>query len=87
MEQRSEAMTEKITVHPIAGVDFKIVPKGVALTIRYYVKEMSAAATNERQASFATQSLTVGLTATQATDIASSLQRAVQMIQSDTGPA
>jgi|HubBroStandDraft_2_1064218.scaffolds.fasta_scaffold1104347_1 hypothetical protein len=78
---------KKITVNPIAGVDFLIIPQGVALTIRYYAQEAGAAATNEREKTSSMQSLTVGLTAAQATEIASSLQRAAQMIQSRTDPA
>jgi hypothetical protein len=71
---------KKITVHPIAGVDFQIVPQGVAMTIRYYTPEGGDAA------SASMQGLTVGLTAAQATDVASSLQRAAQMIQARSGP-
>jgi hypothetical protein len=71
------------TVYPIAGVDFHIVPRGVAVTIRYYVQEGGNAAT---EASQALRSLSVGLTEAQATDVASSLQRAAQIIQSRPGP-
>jgi hypothetical protein len=82
-------MTEadgKIIVHPIAGLDFQIIPQGLAMTVRYYAQAKDARE-NEAQFSSAMQALTVGLTATQATDLASSLQRAAQMIQSRTGPA
>jgi hypothetical protein len=72
------------TVYPIAGVDFQIVPKGVAVTIRYYVQGGGDAATD---ASPALRSLTVGLTEAQATDVVGSLQRAAQIIQSRTDPA
>jgi hypothetical protein len=75
----------KITVHPIAGVDFRMVPDGVAITIRYYAKT-DAAPPNEVQFSSVEQSLTVGLTAAQVKDIASSLLRAAQMIESRAGP-
>jgi hypothetical protein len=75
---------DKIIVHPIAGLDFRIVPQGVAMTVRYYVQAKGAGA-NEAQFTSAMQALTVGLTATQATELASSLQRAAQMIQSGAG--
>lgn len=75
----------KITVHPIAGFDFRMVPDGVAVTVRYYAK-VDAAAPNEIQFSNVKQALTVGLTAAQAKDLASSLQRAAQMIESRAGP-
>ena len=74
-----------ITVHPIAGADFRIVPPGVAVTVRYYVKT-EGTAPDEVQFSNTVQTLTFGLTATQATDLANSLQRAAQIIQSRTGP-
>jgi hypothetical protein len=67
---------KKITVHPIAGIDFQMVPQGVAVTIRYYGQDGTDVATSSMQ------SLTVGLTAAQALDVAGSLQRAAQMIQS-----
>jgi hypothetical protein len=78
-------MAEKetaIIVHPIAGLDFRIVPNGVAMTVRYYAK-VDAAPDDEAQPSFTTEALTVGLTAAQAKDVANSLQRAAQMIESN----
>ena len=82
-------MTEadgKIIVHPIAGLDFQIIPQGVAMTVRYYAQAKDARG-NEAQFTSVMQALTVGLTATQAEEVASSLQRAAQMIESRTGPA
>jgi hypothetical protein len=72
----------KIIIQPIAGLDFRIVPHGLAMTIRYYVQADDAAANQN-----AVQALTVGLTAAQAIELASSLQRAAQMIQAQAGPA
>jgi hypothetical protein len=78
---------KKVTIQPLAGVDFRIVPHvvphGVAVTIRYFVQGAGDSVMNE---SFTAQSLTVGLTAAQATDVASSLQRAAHMIQSRAAP-
>jgi hypothetical protein len=75
-------MTEqvKITVHPIAGIDFRMVHDGVAVTIRYYAKADSATP-NGAQFSTKEQAVTVGFTATQAKELADSFQRAAQMIE------
>jgi hypothetical protein len=78
----SEKEIQKIIVHPIAGFDFRIIPDGVAVTIRYYVQEGGDAKSEPK--STVMQSLTVGLTAVQATEVASSLERAAQMIQART---
>jgi hypothetical protein len=78
----SQLENKKIIVHPIAGVDFQIVPDGVAITIRYYTQE-EGDAQSERPPSLM-QSLTVGLTATQSIEVANSLERAAQLIQSRT---
>jgi hypothetical protein len=82
-------MTEngpKIIVHPIAGVDFRMVPNGVAMTLRYYVKSGSSPS-DEAKPNYTSESVTVGLTAIQAGEIAASLQRAVQIIeQPNPGP-
>jgi hypothetical protein len=75
----------KIIVHPIAGFDFRILPNGVAVTIRYV--DGVAAPTDQEELKEAIQTLTVGLTATQATELAHELRRAAEMIQSRTGPA
>jgi hypothetical protein len=72
----------KIIIHPIAGLDFRIVPHGLAMTIRYYVQADDAAANQN-----AMQALTVGLTAAQAIELAGSLQRAAQMIEAQAGAA
>jgi len=53
----------------------------MAMTVRYCVKT-DAAQTDQAQSSFTTQALTVGLTAAQANEVASSLQRAAQLIES-----
>jgi hypothetical protein len=55
------AGNEALTVHPIAGFDFRVVPNGVAVTVRYYVKGDNAPP-NEAQPSYVVQSLTIGLT-------------------------
>jgi hypothetical protein len=78
----SEKEIHKIIVHPIAGFDFQIVPDAVAVTIRYYVQGGGDAKSEPKSTTM--QSLTVGLTAVQATEIASSLERAAQMIQART---
>jgi hypothetical protein len=78
------AGNEALTVHPIAGFDFRVVPNGVAVTVRYYVKGDNAPP-NEAQPSYVMQSLTIGLTAAQAKDTASSLERAAQLIESGPG--
>ena len=81
-------MTEadgKIIVHPIAGLDFQIIPQGLAMTVRYYAQTTDPRE-NEAKFSTVTQALTVGLTATQATDLASALQRAAQIILSRNDP-
>jgi hypothetical protein len=76
-----------ITIHPIAGIDFQMVPEGVAVTVRYYApKKERDATTNEVQFSNVVQSLTVGFTADQAKVRADSFQRAAQMIESRTSP-
>jgi hypothetical protein len=58
---------KKVTIQPLAGVDFRIVPHGVAVAIRYFVQGAGDSVMNE---SFTAQSLTVGLTAAQAIDVA-----------------
>jgi hypothetical protein len=72
---------DKIIIQPIAGLDFQIIPHGLAMTIRYYVQVDDAAASQN-----AMQALTVGPTAAQAIELASSLKRAAQMIQAQAGP-
>jgi hypothetical protein len=75
-------MTEQITitVHPIAGVDFRMIPDGVAVTIRYYSKADNMTA-EDVQFSSTVQTVTVGFTAAQAKELASSFERAATMIQ------
>ena len=51
----------KTIVHPIAGFDFRMVPNGVAITVRYYVKS-NAVSDDAAQPNFVTQAVTVGLT-------------------------
>lgn len=75
-------MTEQVTimVHPIAGVDFRIIPDGVAVTIRYYMRAENATA-NDVQFGNTVQAVTVGFTAAQAKELASSFERAATMVE------
>src|SRR5579864_8486713 len=61
-----------------SGFDFRMVPNGVAVTIRYYIKAETEAPDDDQ---FIEQSLTVGITAAQAKDLANSFERAVQLIE------
>jgi hypothetical protein len=75
-----------ITVHPIAGVDFRMLPEAVAVTVRYYAK-MEGSPSDKAQFSNVVQAVTISLTAAQAKEIASSLERAAQMLQAHHNPS
>lgn len=70
------------TVHPIAGFDFQMVPGGVLMRVRYYTDVEAAPDKEAPRPSHTMESVTVGLTASQAKDVANSLQRAAQLIES-----
>lgn len=78
----AEKVGANVKVHAIAGFDFRMVPRGVAMTVRYYI-EATSSSDEEVKFRQATQALTVGLNAAQIKDLANSLQRAVQILESN----
>jgi hypothetical protein len=74
----------RIVVHPINGFDFRIIPQGVAVTVRYLSAVASA---DGPKFGSNVESLTVGLTGVQARELASSLERAAAIIESSQDPS
>ena len=73
----------EITVHPVARFAFMIMPNGLALTIGYV--DGNTRPKDQEELNKATRALTVGLDATQATELARELLRAADMLKSRVG--